>query len=73
MKPIRDKKIKPRIARLNKVVFGVALLWLATSLLLLLFYRPATTHAIQPSTAHKTIHYQFALAVSQAARASFIY
>jgi hypothetical protein len=73
MKIMKESKRKPRIARLNRVVFGVALLWLATSLLLLLFYRPAPSNAVQPSTAHKPMHYQYAMAASQAARASFIY
>jgi len=41
---------KPRRAalRLDAVLFVVTLLWLLTSLLLLVLYRPAAAHARQP-------------------------
>ncbi|HEY1528907.1 MAG TPA: hypothetical protein VGH51_22010, partial [Candidatus Angelobacter sp.] len=45
------KKTPQRTARLNKLVFGVALLWLVTSLLLLLMYRTSPAHAVQPNRA----------------------
>jgi len=62
---------KPQHAsRLNRLVFGVALLWLVTSLLLLVLYRPGSAH----EHPRKDSHQQFARLVHQAtARASFIY
>jgi preprotein translocase subunit SecG len=58
-------------SRLNKIVFVVAVLWLAASFMLLLLYRPGAAHAVQP---RKSAHAQIALLVSQAAaRASFMY
>jgi len=35
-------------SRLNTILFFVAVLWLAASLLLLLLYRPGAAHAVQP-------------------------
>lgn len=56
--------------KLNRLVLLVTLLWVVTSLLLLL-YHAGTTHGIQH---RNTPHQQLALASSQAAaRASFIY
>lgn len=50
-------KMEPlKSARLNRLVFGVALLWVATSLLLLLMYRTHPAHDARPdnaSQAHK--------------------
>jgi hypothetical protein len=58
-------------SRLDMAVIVVGLLWLATSLLLLILSRPGAAHALQP---RKQRHHQFARVVSQAtARASFIY
>ncbi|HWS18097.1 MAG TPA: hypothetical protein VN223_08780 [Candidatus Elarobacter sp.] len=58
-------------SRLNRVVFGVALLWLATSLLLLMLYGAGSARGEHP---RKDSHQQFANLVRQAAaRASFIY
>lgn len=55
-------------SRLNRVVFGVALLWLATTLLLLVLYRSGSVHGNRPHTPT-----DLALLVSHAtARASFI-
>jgi preprotein translocase subunit SecG len=67
-----ETKIKPQHAsRLNRVVFGVALLWLATSLLLLMLYRAGSAHDQHPN---QDSHQQFAHLVRQAAaRASLIY
>ena len=45
------KKEPPKSARLNRLVFGVALLWLATSVLLLLMYHSSPAHAVQPNRA----------------------
>jgi preprotein translocase subunit SecG len=58
-------------SRLNKVVFVVALLWLAASLMLLLLYHSRPAHAVQP---HATANEQLALLSPQAtARASLMY
>ncbi|HEY5029823.1 MAG TPA: hypothetical protein VIK39_15555 [Candidatus Angelobacter sp.] len=58
-------------SRLNRLVFGVALLWLATSLLLLVLYRIGSAHGEHP---RQDSHQQFAhLVRPAAARASFIY
>jgi hypothetical protein len=58
-------------ARLNKVVFVVALLWLAASLMLLLLYHSSPAHAVQP---HTTTNDELALLSPQAtARASLMY
>jgi hypothetical protein len=58
-------------SRLNRLVFGVALLWLATSLLLLMLYGTGSARGGHP---RKDSHQQFAYRVRQAAaRASFIY
>jgi hypothetical protein len=67
-----ETKSKPQHAsRLNRVVFGVALLWLATSVLLLALVWIGSTHSHHP---HKDQHQQFArLAHQAAALASFIY
>jgi hypothetical protein len=67
-----ETKTKPlHGSRLNRVVFGVALLWLATSMLLLVLVWTASTPAHHP---HKDQHQQFARVVHQAAaRASFMY
>ena len=52
MKLQKETKKEPReTARLNRLVFGVALLWLATSLLLLLMYHTGPAHAVQPNRA----------------------
>ena len=56
-------------ARLNQVILFVALLWLATSVLLLVLYRPGAEHAVQPETARQPL----ALERTQAARASLMY
>jgi hypothetical protein len=67
-----ETKTKPlHASRLNRVVFGVALLWLATSMLLLALVWIAFTHAHHH---HNDQHQQFArVAYQAAARASFIY
>jgi hypothetical protein len=60
----------PKISsRLNRIVFAVTLLWLVTTLLLLL-YRPGSANAVQP---RKTPHSKLALVNQAAARASLIY
>lgn len=43
-------ELRRRIARLDKYVTIVALLWLATSLLLILFAAPSRLHASAPAT-----------------------
>jgi hypothetical protein len=67
----KETSRKPQAtSRLNSVVCGVALLWLATSLLLLLLYRAGPANPVQP---HKNADQQLALVVPQAAaRASFM-
>jgi preprotein translocase subunit SecG len=56
--------------KLDKVVFFLTILWVVTSLLLIL-YGPSSAHAVQP---HKPRPQQVAGELSQAAaRASFIY
>jgi hypothetical protein len=72
MKLQNETKREPReTARLNRLVFGVALLWLATSLLLLLMYRTSPAHAVQPNRASQ--EQKLALVAPQVAQASFIY
>ena len=71
MKLLRANRNSRRGARLNKIVCVVAVLWLATSLMLLLLYRPGPAHAVQP---RKSAQGQIALVFSQAAaRASLMY
>lgn len=66
-----ETKSRPQHAsRLNKVVFSVALLWLATSLLLLVLYRTGSAHADHP---RKDSHQQFARLVHQAAGPRLFY
>jgi hypothetical protein len=44
-----DTKKEPlKIARLNRLLFGVGLLWVATSLLLLLMYQTRPAHDARP-------------------------
>ena len=58
-------------SRLDRIVFLVAVLWLAASFMLLLLYRPGAAHAVQP---RKSAQAQIALLVPQAtARASLMY
>jgi len=60
------------MSRLNRLVFGVLLMWLATSVLLLVLYRPDHTHAVHPNSSSQ--QQKFASAASPAAAgASFIY
>ena len=40
------KAVRRKAARLNQIVFVVALLWLVTSALMLFFYRPGDAHAV---------------------------
>jgi hypothetical protein len=76
----RDKKIRLRhTARLNKLVFGVALLWLVTSVLLLVISglgsaRSNHNNDRQNDRTRKDVHHQlYARAKHRAtARASFI-
>jgi hypothetical protein len=57
-------------SRVNKIVFVVMILWLVTSLLLLL-YHPGAANAVQP---RKTPQHKLAMAADHAAAlASFIY
>jgi len=73
MKLQKETKKEPReTARLNRLVFGVALLWLATSLLLLLMYHSSPAHAVQPN---RTSQEQKLALVARpaAAQASFKY
>jgi|GEM_PF-4588175 hypothetical protein len=70
MNLIRETQKPPARSRLNKIVFVVMLLWLVTSLLLLL-YHPGAANAVQPRS---TPHHKLAMTVNQAAAlASFIY
>jgi hypothetical protein len=71
MKLQKETKTEPReTARLNRLVFGVALLWLVTSLLLLLMYRTSPAHAVQPNRASQ--EQKLAVVAPQAAQAPFI-
>jgi hypothetical protein len=79
MKLQREKRIRLRhAARLNKLVFGVALLWLVTSVLLLVISGIGSTRSDHNDRQHdrtrKDVHHQlFARAEHQAtARVSFI-
>jgi hypothetical protein len=64
-------KGKPQeTSRLNRLVFGVLLIWLATSVLLLVLYRPDHAHAVQPSASQQQ---KFASVAPQAVGASFTY
>jgi len=59
-------------ARLNRLVFGVALLWVATSLLLLLMYRTRPAHDVRPDKASQG--HKLALVASRSAtRPSYIF
>jgi preprotein translocase subunit SecG len=73
MKLQKETKKEPRqTSRLNRLVFSVALLWLATSLLLLLMYHSGPAHAVQPNRASQ--EQKLALvAPPAAANASFTY
>jgi preprotein translocase subunit SecG len=68
MKIQRENGIS-RGARLNKIVFVVALLWLVTSVLVIFLYRPGAAHAVQPPANPQ----QVALVLPHAARASTMY
>ena len=79
MKLQREKRIRLRhAARLNKLVFGVALLWLVTSVLLLVISgigSPRSDHNDrQHDRTHKDVHHQLFARVGHqtTARASFI-
>ena len=59
-----DTKREPqKFARLNRLVFGVALLWVATSLLLLLMYRTRPVHDMRPDKASQA--HELALVASR--------
>lgn len=64
-------------ARLNRLVFGVALLWLATSVLLLVLAATGPNRKYEPKNGHTrtNAHRQLFARVEYqaAARASFIY
>ncbi|HEX4605273.1 MAG TPA: hypothetical protein VH724_14830 [Candidatus Angelobacter sp.] len=64
-----EKNNRPQVlSRLNRIVFGVVILWLATTVLLLVLYRSSPSHPARPHTADDV-----ALLVAHAtARASFI-
>ena len=63
---LQREKAKPRAgSRLNKLVYVVAVLWLAVSLMLLV-YHPGAAHAVQPP---KTVYSQLARLAPQAAPA----
>lgn len=77
MKKIERKDKLQHASQLNRLVFGVALLWLATSVLLLVLAATGPNHKYEPkndrtrSNAHRQL---FARVEHQAAaRASFIY
>jgi len=79
MKLQKEKRIRLRhTARLNKLVFGVALLWLVTSVLLLVISGIGSTRSDHNDRQHdrtrKDAHHQlFAQVENRAtARASFI-
>ena len=60
------------MARLNRLVFGVALLWVATSLLLLLMYRTRPAHDMRPDKASQA-HKLAIVASRSVTRSSYIF
>jgi hypothetical protein len=61
-----------KFARLNRLVVGVALLWVATSLLLLLMYQTRPAHEPRPDKASHA--HKLALVASRSiARHSYIF
>jgi len=66
------KKEPLKTARLNRLVFGVALLWVATSLLLLLMYRTRPAHDVRPEKASQA-HKLAIVASRSATRPSYIF
>jgi hypothetical protein len=52
---MRPNTIPRKAARLNKIVLVVALLWLVTSALVLFFYQPSDSRAVQPGDSRKQL------------------
>jgi hypothetical protein len=79
MKKIERKEKLRKISRLNKLVYGVALLWLVTSMLLLVIsgIGSARSNHNQPNNdrTHRDAHHQLYARITHQApvRASFIY
>ena len=68
--PVQHKRAA---SRLDGILFFVAVLWLALSLLLLVLYRPGTANAVQPRRSAYKLMAQFIAPPQPAARASLIY
>ncbi|HEY2115284.1 MAG TPA: hypothetical protein VGJ51_09345 [Candidatus Angelobacter sp.] len=66
------KKKPPKTARLNRLLFGVALLWVATSLLLLLMYQTRPAHDVRPDKVSQG-HKLAIVASRSATRPSYIF
>jgi hypothetical protein len=47
--------VRRKAARLNKIVLVVALLWLVTSALVLFFYQPGNTRAVEPGDSRQQL------------------
>jgi hypothetical protein len=55
---MRPNTIPRKAARLNKIVLVVALLWLVTSALVLFFYQPGSTRAVEPGDSREQLALQ---------------
>jgi hypothetical protein len=55
-----DKRrgVRRKTARLNQIVFVVVLLWLVTSALVLFFYQPGGTRAVEPGDSRQQLALQ---------------
>jgi hypothetical protein len=55
MNAVRPNAVRRKTARLNKIVMVVALLWLVTSALVLFFYQPGGTRAVEPGDSRQQL------------------
>ena len=77
MRKIERRERLRHVSRLNTLVFGVALLWLATSVVLLVLAGTGAAqpgHKYQPNNdrTHKDAHHQLYAGMESITRASFI-
>ena len=52
---VRLNAMRRKAARLNKIVLVVALLWLVASALMLFFYQPDGTRAVEPGDSRQQL------------------
>ena len=52
---VRPNAVRRKAARLNRIVLVVALLWLVTSALVLFFYQPGGTRAVEPGESRQQL------------------